>query len=147
VWDISFSPGTADEGAQGEEDEAGHSGTHRYAFNRARTQVRHPLHVRERLILLEERLERVILRRSVLPVAFGLFVILALFLLRNEILGEPLSRATVSWILFFGVGAIFGITLNEITARRAIRNPKEEIEPLRPPYHPEALTSKTGRAS
>ena len=109
--------------------------------------MRHPPDVRERLILLEERLERVILRRLALPVAFGLFVILALFLLRNEILGEPLSRATVSWIQFFGVGAIFGITLNEITARRAIRNLKEEIETLRPPYHPEALTSKTGRAS
>jgi hypothetical protein len=109
--------------------------------------MRTPPEVRERLIHLEDRLERVILRRSAVPAAFGLFLILGFFLLGGEFLGEPLSAATLSWILLFGVGAIAGMTVNEITARRTIPDLKEAIETLRAPYHPDALTSEAEGAS
>ena len=109
--------------------------------------VRPPPEVREQLILLEDRLERVVLRRSAVPAALGLFLILGFFLLGDEILGEPLSTATVSWILLFGIGVIFGMAVSEITARRTIPDIKEKIETLRAPYERDALTSKTGRSS
>jgi small-conductance mechanosensitive channel len=105
--------------------------------------VRLPPEVREQLILLEDRLERAVLRRSAVPAALGLFLILGYFLLGDEILGEPQFTATVWWILLFGIGATFGMAVNEITARRTIRDVKEERETLRAPYERDALTSKT----
>ena len=109
--------------------------------------VRPPPEVRERLILLEDRLERVVLRRSAVPAALGLFLILGFFLLGDQILGEPRPTETGSWILLFGIGATFGMALNEITARRTIRDIQEESETLRAPYERDALSPKTGRSS
>jgi hypothetical protein len=109
--------------------------------------VRPPPEVREPIILLEDRLERVILRRSAVPAALILFVILVFFMLGDEILGEPLATTTFSWFLLFGAGAIAGVTVNEITARRTIPKLKDEIETLRAPYYPDALTPESERES
>lgn len=147
-WGISSSPGTTDDEAQANECGLGPpSGGCRYPVTRTPTHVRPPPEVRERLILLEDRLERVTLRRSAVPAALGLFLILAVVFLGEEILGGPFSTATFSWILLFGVGTIAGIALNEITARRTISALEEELKTLRAPYVPGTLTSGTGSAS
>ena len=72
---------------------------------------------------------------------------MAIVFLGDEILGEPFSTATLSWISAFGVGAVAGIAVNEITARRTISALKEELKTLRAPYGTSTLTSETGRAS
>ena len=72
---------------------------------------------------------------------------MAIVFFGDEILGGPFSAATLSWISAFGVGAIAGIAMNEITARRTISALKEKLKTLRAPYAPGTLTSETGRAS
>ena len=64
-------------------------------------------------------------------------------MLGDEILGAPLATTTFSWFLLFGAGAIAGVTVNEITARRTIPNLQDEIDTLRAPYHPDALTPES----
>ena len=140
-WGRSSSPGaTADEVQANECGLGPPSNGCRYPIRRTPTNVRPPPEVRERLILLEDRLERVTLRRSAVPAALALFLIMAIIFLGDEILGGPLSTATFSWISAFGVGAIAGIAMNEITARRTISALKEELKTLRAPYVPGTLT-------
>ena len=64
-------------------------------------------------------------------------------MLGDEILAVPWATTIFSWFLLFGVGALAGVTVNEITARRAIRTLEREIEELRAPYYPDALTKES----
>ncbi len=105
--------------------------------------MRPPPEVRERIISLEDRLEGVLLRRSAVPAALILFVVLAFFMLGDEILDISWATTTFSWFLLFGAGALAGVTVNEITARRAIRTLEREIEEIRAPYYPDALTKES----
>ncbi len=105
--------------------------------------MRPPPEIRERIISLEDRIEGALLRRSAVPAALILFVVLAFFMLGDEILAVPWATTTFSWFLLFGVGALAGVTVNEITARRAIRNLERQIEELRAPYYPDALTKES----
>jgi len=147
-WGSSSSPGTTADEVQANECGLGPpSNGFRYPVPQTPTHVRPPPEVRERLILLEDRLEKVKLRRSAIPAALALFLILATVFLGDEIPGGSFSTATVSWISAFGVGAIASLAMNEITARRTISALKEELKTLRAHYVPGTLTSETGRAS
>lgn len=88
--------------------------------------------VRDRIISLEDRVERVQLRRSALPIAFLLFAVLAFFLMGEEIQAASSHTTSFAWILLFGAASIIGLTLNEITARRSLRNLNCELDLLRP---------------
>jgi hypothetical protein len=86
-----------------------------------------PPETRERLVELEERRERVCLRRTALPVAFGVVGVAAVVLFREEMFGANPGNATYAWMAFFWVGSLIGLSLNELTARRCMRKIQDEF--------------------
>jgi len=92
-----------------------------------------PDETRERIISLEDRLERAEFRRSGLPAGILLFAVIGVFMFWKEIPESIELSAGFLWIASFGVGTIVLLALNELTARRTIRGVKEELKLLRNP--------------
>ena len=89
--------------------------------------------------ILEERLERTRLRRSGLPAGFLVFLALAFLFFRDEAWEVARGTAAFSWVMVFGVGAIFGLALNEVTARRSLRDLEEKLRRLKASSPPKDL--------
>jgi hypothetical protein len=90
-----------------------------------------PTEIRDQIISLEDRLERVELRRSTLPAGVLLFAVMAGFMFSTEIRSSLGVRSCAVWVVSFAVGTIALLAFNEVTARRRIRNLKEELKALR----------------
>lgn len=86
--------------------------------------------IRNQIISVEDRLERVELRRSALPAGMLLFAVMAAFMLSTEIQNSLRIRSGALWVVSFAVGTIVLLAVNEVTARGKIRLWKEELKAL-----------------
>lgn len=91
----------------------------------------YPPEVRDRVIDLEDRLERAKLRRTGFPGGFLLFLVLGFFLFQDEIQGLNPGTAGFAWIVAFGSACILGLGINEYQTRRTLRAAKTELDALR----------------
>jgi hypothetical protein len=91
----------------------------------------HSPEIRNRVIELEDRLERAQLRRTGFPGGFLLFLVLGFFLFRDEVQGVGLGTAGFAWIVAFGSACFLGLGVNELQTRRVIRATESELAALR----------------
>jgi hypothetical protein len=95
--------------------------------------------IRDQIISLEDRQERAELRRSAVPAALVLFLVVGYFFFGGRFFDGAMSAPTLAWTLTFGIGSLLGVVVNEITARRTLKRVAKEIELLRLPQPPEAF--------
>lgn len=89
------------------------------------------LALRDQIASLEDRLERVELRRTGLPAATLLGLVLSRLMLWTEIQGAIEGVPGRLWIASFATAAALLLAVNEVTARRTIRRVASELQALR----------------
>lgn len=96
-----------------------------------------PDEVREKVIILEDRLERAHLRRTGLPAGMLLFTLISLGLFWKDVPESIEVTAGLIWVVSYVIGTLVLLALNEVTSQRTIRGVEGEIKALRNPTEEE----------